>query len=327
MNFREHGGPLSNRRAVCACVEFRGVGEFAAREGDGWPSPVTDSVTRDFVVRRRHEARNFRPCARRWSKRHPCRGHFFGETLIVRGIVDRSKGARGWRPQAIEIAVVAAALSGGCARTIGASTHVPNPLVVAAVGGTSEVTYDVGVLIKDLKQPEGLAHPGANQAGVNYRGRGGMIPEYIPGRYFPQAATIQYARPDEIHVAVLLTSEWKELTRLEGFQMELSDDRGTTISVTDAWMRSESHRDYEATYQSIKKVQTVRFHEGALSDQHEVWAPEESYVSERVYRGRATLVFHKADLLRRDTRWLTLTLRSRARTLRFTWYFDAPLRT
>jgi hypothetical protein len=236
-------------------------------------------------------------------------------------------GGRAQRSHAIALAVAAAALSGGCARAIRASTHVPNPLMAAAVGGNAEVTYDVGVLIKDLKQPEGLAHPGANQAGVNYRGRGGLLPEYIPGRYFPQAATIQYARPDELHVAVLLTSEWAELAHIEGFQMELSDDRGNIIAVNDAWMHSQSHRDYEATYQTIKKVQTARIHDGIVNQQYDVYAPDESYVSERVYRGRATLVFRRADLLRRDTRWLKLTLRSRARTLEFTWFFDGPLKT
>ena len=235
-------------------------------------------------------------------------------------------GARVGRSQAIAIAVAAAALANGCARTIKASTHVPNPLVAAAVGAGGEITYDVGVLIKDLKQPEGLAHPGPNQAGVNYRGRGGFLPGYIPGRYFPQAATIQYARPDELHLVVLLTSEWAELAQVEDFQMELSDDRGTTIPVTDAWMRALSFKDYEATYQTIKKVSTARIHDGSLSTQHDVYAPEESYVSERVYHGRGTLVFRHADLLRRDTRWIRLTLRSRARTLEFTWFFDGRLR-
>jgi hypothetical protein len=236
-------------------------------------------------------------------------------------------GGRAQRSHAVAIAIAAAALSGGCARAIKASTHVPNPLLAAAVGGNAEVTYDVGVLIKDLKQPEGLAHPGANQAGVNYRGRMGTVPSYIPPRYFPQLATIQYARADEVHMAVLLTSEWAELAHIEGFQMELSDDRGNTIPVSDAWMRKESHRDYEATYQNIKKMQTVRIHDGALSSQYDVYAPEESYVSERVFRGRATLIFKRADLLRRDTRWIKLTLRSHARTLEFTWFFDGALKT
>jgi hypothetical protein len=227
----------------------------------------------------------------------------------------------GARPLAI------AALASGCAGAITASTHVPNPLVVAAAGASGEVTYDISVQIKDLKQPEGIARPGANQAGVNNGGNGAFLPGYVQPRYFQQAAMIQFARADEIHFSVLLTSEWKELTRLEHYQMQLSDDRGQVIAATDSWMKARTKRDYEATYQSIKRVQSVRIHEGAQSETYNVLAPEESYVSERVHRGLGTVVFRHADLLRPDTRWIKLTLRSRSRTFQFTWYFDRDIRT
>jgi hypothetical protein len=221
-------------------------------------------------------------------------------------------------------AIVVAALASGCAGTIRGSTHVPNPILVAQARAADDVAYDVGIFIKDIKQPEGLAYPGETHGGVNYGGRGGYLPGYIVPRYFAQAAIIQYARAQEVHVAVLLSSEWAEHARLANFQMELSDDRGQVVAASDAWMTLESHRDYEATYQTIKRVQTARLHDGAI---YNVFAPEESYVSERVYRGRGTVVFRHVDLLRRDTRWLRLTLRSRTRTLQFTWYFDRSLRT
>jgi len=229
-------------------------------------------------------------------------------------------GAR-WR------AIAIAAFASGCAGTIKGSTHVPNPIVVAAAGANDEVSYDVTILIKDLKQPEGLAYQGKNQAGVNYGGRGGDLPGYVAPRYFPQAAMIQFARPEEIRFSVLLTSEWAEHARLGNFKAELSDDRGHVIAATDAWMNLERHRDYEATYQNIKKFQTVRIHDGAVNETYNVVGPEESYVSERVYRGRGMVVFKHPDLLRRDTRWLRLTLRSKTRTLQFTWYFDGSLKT
>src|SRR5262245_14203974 len=97
-------------------------------------------------------------------------------------------GAR-WRAMAI------AALASGCAGTIKGTTHVPNPILVAAAGANDEVSYDISILIKDVKQPEGLAYSGKNQAGVNYGGRGAYLPGYIPPRYFPQIAMIQFARP------------------------------------------------------------------------------------------------------------------------------------
>jgi hypothetical protein len=224
-------------------------------------------------------------------------------------------------------AMAIALLASGCAGTIKGSTHVPNPIRVAEAGANDEVSYDVTILIKDLKQPEGLAYQGKNQAGVNYGGRSGDVPGYIPPRYFPQAAMIQFARPEEIRFSVLLTSEWGEHARLANFKAELTDDRGHVIAASDAWMNLETHRDYEATYQSIKKFQTVRVHDGAVNETYNVMGPENSYVGERVYRGRGMVVFKHPDLLRRDTRWLRLTLRSKTRTLQFTWYFDAALRT
>src|SRR5262245_28973080 len=100
-------------------------------------------------------------------------------------------GARGWRPHAITIAIALAelTLASGCARTLSASTRAPNPLTLGEWGGKADVTYDVAILIKDLKQPEGIAHPSQNQAGINYTGaRAGILPGYVQPRYFPQVA-------------------------------------------------------------------------------------------------------------------------------------------
>src|SRR5262249_2958523 len=148
-----------------------------------------------------------------------------------------------------------------------------------------------------------------------------LLPAYIPPRTFHQAALLDVRSPDEVRVDLLLTSEWRELARLDGYTVELRDDRGELVSPQEVDQAAERHRDYEATYQAWKNFQTVRLHDG---DSFAMWGPELYYVSERVWRGGGEVVFRRSGLVGGSTRSLTLLLRSRARTLRFTWLFDLP---
>jgi hypothetical protein len=215
------------------------------------------------------------------------------------------------------------AASAGCAGAIDAHTRVPNPAALRAAGGEAEVTYDITVWIKDLKQPEGLAWVRSPGAARPMRDAPAMMAGAIMPRRFPQAAQLVFVDPDELRFELLLTAEWSELVHLGDYEIQLSDERGPLARPTDRWERDRGHRDYEAGYQAWKNFQTVRVHNpGEPTRQFDMWAPEQYYVGERVYRGGGTLRFQRADLLREDTRFLTLELRSRLRRFRFTWQFE-----
>jgi hypothetical protein len=210
-----------------------------------------------------------------------------------------------------------------CARPLSGTTRVPNPLDARASPDGDAATYDITIRIKDLKQPEGLAHS-ANLAGPPTGSSRDFLPSYIPPRHFPQSAVLEYSAPNEVRVGVALTAEWRELASLDHYKIELRDDKGLLVAPDDLQTSSSSHRDYEANYAAMKNFQTVRIHDNAGTHTFAMWAPEEYSVSERIYRARGTVVFRGADLLRHDTRFLTLSLKSSTRTLRFTWQFDPP---
>jgi hypothetical protein len=208
-----------------------------------------------------------------------------------------------------------------CAPSVGATARVPHPLHAPSTTAT-DVNYELDIDIRDIKHPEGLAHE--EVGGVLHpfsNSRGQILPSYIPARTFHQAALLDVRSPNEVRVDLLLTSEWRELARLDGYTVELRDDRGELVMPQEVDLATERHKDYEAQYQAWKNFQTVKLPGG---DVFEMWAPEHYYVSERVWRGGGAVVFRRSGLVGGGTRSLTLLLRSRARTLRFTWLFDLP---
>lgn len=211
-------------------------------------------------------------------------------------------------------ALVCLALA-SCARSLDATARVPNPLTAPR----TETNYTLSIEIKDIKQPEGIAQEQVGGDQPVYRRDRAVMPVYIPPRTFLQAALLEAHGPDEIRIDLLLTAEWRELARLDGYTVELRDDAGEGVAPEEVDPRTERHRDYQATYQAIKKFQTVWL---PLGETFTMWGPEEYYVHERVWRGGGAVIFRRPGLLRAATRSLTLTLHNRARTLRFTWQFD-----
>jgi hypothetical protein len=215
---------------------------------------------------------------------------------------------------------VVALLGAGCARTLSATVRAPHPLDATDPEARVEASYEVLILIKDIKQPEGLAHGGGPGIGSF---RNAFLPGYIGPRYFAQTALLRSAARNELRFDISLTAEWRELVSLHDYVVDLRDDRNHVYPVEDRLMTPDRHRDYQATYQAWKNFQTVRIHDGTSAPRtFAMWAPEEYYVSERVYHTRGSIVFRAQDLLRPDTHALTLTLRSRMRTMRFTWIFE-----
>ena len=207
-------------------------------------------------------------------------------------------------------------LLAGCARTVGATVQVPHPL--SASTDVADVRYEVIISIKDIRQPEGLAREQEAGALAPFSQDRPAMPVYIPAHVFQQAALLSVRGVDEVRVDVMLTADWRELARLDGYVVELRDDRGVLVAPETINPASERHRDYEATYQAWKNFQTVRLPDRVFA----MWAPEEYYVQERVWRGGGALVFRRPGLVRGDTRSLTLLLQNRARTLTFTWVFE-----
>jgi hypothetical protein len=201
-----------------------------------------------------------------------------------------------------------------CARSLDATARVPHPLTTPS----SETNYALAIEIRDIKQPEGIAQEtvGGDQPAV--RREHAMMPVYIPPRTFLQAALLEAHGPDEVRIDLLLTAEWRELARIDGYKVELRDDAGELVAPEEVDATAERHRDYQATYQAIKKFQTAWLPGGEVFT---MWGPEEYYVQERVWRGGGAVVFRRPGLLRVATRSLTLTLHNRARTMRFTWLF------
>jgi hypothetical protein len=218
-------------------------------------------------------------------------------------------------------AAVAFVLFAACAQSVGATARVPHPLGAPATAAT-DVNYELDIEIRDIKNPEGLAH---EEVGGVLRpfsnARAALMPSYIPARIFHQAALLDVRSPDEVRVDLLLTSEWRELARLDGYTVELRDDRGELVAPQDVEQAAERHKDYEGQYQAWKNFQTVKLPDGGV---WAMWAPESYYVSERVWRGGGAVVFRRNGLVGGTTRSLTLTLHNSARTLRFTWIFDRP---
>jgi hypothetical protein len=205
-----------------------------------------------------------------------------------------------------------------CAQSIGATARVPNPLTTTA-SEAHDVSYELDIEIRDIKHPEGLAR---DAIGLGpYASDRAILPAYIPARIFHQAALLDVRNPDEVRVDLLLTAEWRELAQLDGYTVELRDDRGELVSPQQVNRAAERHRDYEASYQAWKNFQTVHLPGG---ETYAMWGPEQYYVSERVWRGGGAVVFRRPGLMGNSTRSLTLLLRSRSRTLRFTWLFDRP---
>jgi hypothetical protein len=225
------------------------------------------------------------------------------------------------------LSIAAVAMATGCARTLVGTATVPHPLGVLDGQPHSEADYDITIRIRDLKQPEGLAaatHAGGLAPSSPNQPR--FFAGYVGPRYFRQSASLRVATSDVVLVDLALVDEWRELVSLDHYRIELRDDRGVLFGPDDQWMAAESHRDYEGAYQTIRNYQNVTIHDGGDVRQYSMWAPDEYYVQERIYRGRGAVVFRRPALLRSDTRSLTLTLTSRARTLRFTWIFEPTVR-
>src|SRR5262249_33825082 len=212
--------------------------------------------------------------------------------------------------------LVAIGLWCGCSRPLTVSARVPNPLGLEK-GESEELDYDLTIWIKDAKSPEGLAavQSGASAAS-RVRDRAMLPPVWVEGRQFPQSARLR-ASGEEVRFDLALTAEWRELVDVRSYRVELRDDRGVLVRPDDQWSRSESHKDYDTQYMVWKNYQTARIHDGSMSSTFVMWAPETQVVSQRVYRASTTMVFH-GPVVRKDTRSLTLTLRSKPRTLRFT---------
>jgi hypothetical protein len=209
---------------------------------------------------------------------------------------------------------------GGCARTLGASTRVPNPVVAGAAGAAQETAWDLTIWIRDFKQPDGVGHPGGHLGPERFAGERSLTPLQVGPYRMPQAAHLRVATTDELRFDLLLTDPWRELTRLEEYAVELSVDRGAELSPQDWWVGSETRRDREVTYEVMRNYQTV--HLG--TETYQMWAPDQYTVRDEIWRGRSTVLFRRPGILGPETRSVTLTLRSRARTLRFTWVFDRP---
>lgn len=216
-----------------------------------------------------------------------------------------------------------ACLGAGCVRTLTASVHAPNPLSFHDPGQRTEVDYEMIIRIKDLKQPEGMVRgAGLGGYGPGSSAHAALSPGYLDPHYLPQQVALGFASTDEVRFEVTLTDEWRELVHIQNYRVELRDDRGILVRPDENWSSAESHRDYDTHYQAIKNFQNVRLGDGSV---FAMWAPEDYYVYERIYRAHGTVVFRRPALLRPDTRSLTLTLTSKARRLRFTWVFDLPL--
>src|SRR5262245_52442554 len=159
-------------------------------------------------------------------------------------------------------AAVAFVSFAACAQSIGATARVPHPLNAPSTTAT-DVNYELAIDIRDIKHPEGLAHEEVGGVLRPYsNARDALLPAYIPARTFHQAALLDVRSPDEVRVDLLLTSEWQELARLDGYTVELRDDRGELVSPIEVDQAAQRHKDYEATYQAWKNLQTVRLTEG-----------------------------------------------------------------
>jgi len=199
----------------------------------------------------------------------------------------------------------------GCARALHVRVRVPHPLGSAADGPVAVV-----IRIGDPRSPGGLAWSGAE--GPTPRSTRAGVPNIVERRFLEEEASLRRAYPDEVIFEVRLAAEWEELARLGDYEIRLEDDRGTRwapAEIASARLRS---RSLQTTYQTWKAAQRVQTQDGLWT----IWAPEEKPVREQLFFGGGTVHFRAADLVRPDTRALTLTLRSRARTLRFTWEFD-----
>jgi hypothetical protein len=150
------------------------------------------------------------------------------------------------------------------------------------------------------------------------------VPAAVERRFLDQDAWLRRARSDEVVFDLRLAAEWAELARLGDFQISLEDDRGTRWTPADIWSARGTSHSMETTYQTWRTMQRVQIGDRASGNRvWATWVPEEQPVRQLVYLGGGAVHFRAPALLRPETRALTLTLRSRARTLRFTWEFDS----
>jgi len=200
----------------------------------------------------------------------------------------------------------------GCARALHVRVRVAHPFAAATDGPVAVV-----IRIGDTRSPAGLAWSGGE--GPTPRSTRAGVPNIVERRYLEEEALLRRADANEVIFDLRLAAEWEELARLGDFEIRLEDDRGAhwaPAKIASARMRS---RSLETTYQTWKAAQRVQTQDGLWTS----WVPENQPVREQIFFGGGTVHFRAAELVRPDTRALTLTLRCRARTLRFTWEFDA----
>src|SRR5205814_4595629 len=127
---------------------FHSLVRIGSRASDGQPSLLTDSVTRDSTAARES--------SRAMGADVRSRGQNITLALcanLTKPCIVRGKAKPSILPRSHAVAV--ALLAGGCAGTIRASAHVPNPISVAAASASDDVSYDIGIFSEAIKRPLG----------------------------------------------------------------------------------------------------------------------------------------------------------------------------
>lgn len=129
---------------------------------------------------------------------------------------------------------------------------------------------------------------------------------------------------DRLRFHVQLEHKWQEWADLNTWTAYLEDDRGTRW-LPEGLDHATTHLITSMWDQEVRTVRRNHFGD-IMQINDDGWRRRAPLGSLSVFRGKGDFVFYQRDLLRRDCRWLRLTIQRGGVTFEFTWRFaeDEP---
>jgi hypothetical protein len=195
----------------------------------------------------------------------------------------------------------------GCSKTFHTSVNQPNPLAspLETLRQSEELVIVTGDM--ELNKPRRSGPSGGSV----------MVSDRVP---LNNKASFTVVSRDRLRFHVQIEHKWEEWAKVTGWSAELVDDKGRHYRPEDIDLVSAKHVvqmwDYE-------RRSVVRNKFGDIVHVNNDGYKQRQFLgSLSLFRGRGDYVFYSRDIFTPDVRSLTLILKRRSMTFKYTWNFS-----